>query len=373
MAEVAPVIRQQAFSLGISAPFARLYTHLSGTSTFQPVFLDAARTVPSTQPLVADATGRFPIYFLADVAYRMELRDSAGAVVWGPHDDISTVSATVTPGGSTGQVQYNDGGDFGGDPGFTYDEGTDRLSVGSITLSGAANYINDTANANVTVGLTINQGVNDDQILAFKSSDVAHGLTALSETDTYGAFGKVSATGGGLLIGGICDADGTEALRLRATSVGAVTTVKSTAAIGIINIMAQEDSGADANDVTANGNMVTFRNNATTRFILDADGDSHQDVGTAWTNFDIADDVAVLNLLAAYVTRPDDPLRASFGQWLLRSRDTLERLRLVTFNDNGHHFVNMSRLTMLLVGAVRQVGSRVERLEQRLLALERPT
>jgi hypothetical protein len=42
---------------------------------------------------------------------------------------------------------------------------------------------------------------------------------------------------------------------------------------------------------------------------------------------------------------------------------------LVTFNDDGHHFINMSRLTMLLVGAVRQVNDRLGRFEQTLLAM----
>jgi hypothetical protein len=38
-----------------------------------------------------------------------------------------------TPGGSTTQVQFNDGGAFGGDSGLTYDKITDALTVGSIT------------------------------------------------------------------------------------------------------------------------------------------------------------------------------------------------------------------------------------------------
>src|SRR3990167_7980648 len=54
---------------------------------------------------------------------------------------------------------------------------------GSVRIDGTC-YINDEANANVTLGLTINQGANDDQILALKSSDVAHGVTAIAETDT---------------------------------------------------------------------------------------------------------------------------------------------------------------------------------------------
>ncbi|MAH47768.1 hypothetical protein CMI37_18245, partial [Candidatus Pacearchaeota archaeon] len=56
-------------------------------------------------------------------------------------------------------------------------------SNGNIHVNDAAHrinaagtyFMNDTANGNMTQGLTINQGANDDEILALKSSDVAHG------------------------------------------------------------------------------------------------------------------------------------------------------------------------------------------------------
>jgi hypothetical protein len=113
-----------------------------------------------------------------------------------------------------------------------------------------------------------------------------------------------------------------------------------------------------------NYNALVDDNAGTTRFILDGDGDSHQDVGTAWTNFDDFDDVALLTALSAGVSQPGDPLRTGFAQFLELHRPALERARLVTFNEDGHHFVNMSRLTMLLVGAVRQIAADVQRLRE---------
>lgn len=45
----------------------------------------------------------------------------------------------VTPGGSDTQVQFNDGGVFGGDAGLTYNKTTDKLTLaGQLDLSGAA-------------------------------------------------------------------------------------------------------------------------------------------------------------------------------------------------------------------------------------------
>lgn len=277
-------------------------------------------------------------------------------------------AAGGTPGGSDTQVQYNNAGAFAGDAGLTYDAATDRLTAGAVTLGAANSFINDSSNTGMTVGLTINQGANDDEILALKSSDVAHGVTSRAETDTFFLVKKGHLTNGGV--------------RQDAISAGAYAwfvngniatddTTKATSSAGPFMFDGSKKSGTDYGNLAANNNIAVFRNNGTTRFILDGDGDSHQDVGTAWTNYDAEDDISVLNLLAAYVTRPDDPLRATFAAWLVRSRDTLERLRLVTFNDeDGHHFVNMSRLTMLLVGAMRQTGARLVALEERLMRLE---
>jgi hypothetical protein len=59
-----------------------------------------------------------------------------------------------------------------------------------------------------TRGLVLNQTTYDDEILSLQSSDVAHALTALTDTATYGGFSKISATLGGLMIRGFSDGDG---------------------------------------------------------------------------------------------------------------------------------------------------------------------
>jgi hypothetical protein len=249
------------------------------------------------------------------------------------------------------------------------------LNVGTATgaLTGeirasASVYINDTSNANVTLGLTLNQGANDDQILALKSSDVAHGVTAVTETDTYGYFGKPSATDGGLLIVGLNDAN-TIAVIIQGIGVAATGTY-STAGVATVVIDGYLKSGTSVASLGADKSILAVRDNGTARFFLDTDGDSHQDIGTAWTNFDSYDDIALLTALSAGVTRADDPLRGSFGSFLDDHRERLTGLRLVTFNDDGHHFVNMSRLTMLLTGAVRQLGGRLDKSERRLAQME---
>ena len=49
-------------------------------------------------------------------------------------------------------------------------------------------------------GICLNQGAADNNILTMKSSDVAHGMTAVAETDTYALFAKAAPANGGLLV-----------------------------------------------------------------------------------------------------------------------------------------------------------------------------
>src|SRR3990167_5921775 len=221
--------------------------------------------------------------------------------------------------------------------------------------------IGDDRNANMTTGLTINQGAADDEIMALKSSDVAHGGFSVTETDNFGLIKKVEGANGGLDIQGFGDS---EFGAMLTGYVSTVVTTKATSSNAQVVIR-----GADN---TANSNILAIQVSGwTTRFILDADGDSHQDAGTAWTNFDRENDIDLLNTLAAHVTRKDDPLRRGFGKWLRERRGRLEELKLVTFNRDGHHFVNMSRLTMLHTGALRELGAKLEAQAERLLLLEK--
>ena len=143
-------------------------------------------------------------------------------------------------------------------------------------------------------------------------------------------------------------------------------TQKTTAALGAMLVSARKKSGTSVGSMGSNANILVLRNNTTATHIFDAEGDSHQDVGTAWTNFDDHDDVGLLDTISAGLARAGDPLREQFGGLLEAHRESLEAARIVTFNEDGHHFVNWSRLNMLEVGAIRQLAGRVAKLETML-------
>lgn len=80
-------------------------------------------------------------------------------------------------------------------------------TISNLIYSNNCLYINETSNAFSTVGITINQGAADDDVLTFKSSDVSHPFTGLTENDTYFLIKKNSPDNGGAVIRGFSDAD----------------------------------------------------------------------------------------------------------------------------------------------------------------------
>jgi hypothetical protein len=138
----------------------------------------------------------------------------------------------------------------------------------------------NTSNANMTTGLTINQETADNEIKAVKSSDVAHGMTGITETDTYGFERKVGGGSGGWLLTGLTES--TVALQYRGLATTENNTV-STAGTGAVIFSCAKKSGTGITSLAANQNMIVFRNNVTTRFIFDSSGIGHAD--DSWVTY----------------------------------------------------------------------------------------
>lgn len=81
--------------------------------------------------------------------------DGTGNLTWSA---AGNGGGNGTPGGSNTQVQFNDGGDFGGDAGFTYNKVTNTLSVENIN---AGNSPDDTVTISGNLSVTRDLSVND--------------------------------------------------------------------------------------------------------------------------------------------------------------------------------------------------------------------
>jgi len=155
-----------------------------------------------------------------------------------------------------------------------------QIAAGNLFHNGSLVCINDTANANMTIGATFNQGPNDDEIVALKSSDVAHAMTGIAEADTFGVFQKTAAGSGGLNIRGFKSAAGNayQALSLMGMLGEAATTTKA-AGHAVVEVDAYVVSGSSITGVAADGNLFGICNGGTAKLIFDAEGTMHQITG----------------------------------------------------------------------------------------------
>ena len=67
---------------GAPYPGALLYSYVSGTSTPQATYSDSDLTVANTNPVVADADGRFGAIYLLPTSYKFILADAADEIIY---------------------------------------------------------------------------------------------------------------------------------------------------------------------------------------------------------------------------------------------------------------------------------------------------
>ena len=70
-------------------------------------------------------------------------------------------------------------------------------------------FINETTNVRMDIGITIHQGSYSNEVIAFKKTGIAHGITGKAETDTYAKFQVMQSDFGGLLLEAYQEAGGT--------------------------------------------------------------------------------------------------------------------------------------------------------------------
>jgi len=230
-------------------------------------------------------------------------------------------------------------------------------------------YIGSTVGTTIGNGsIVMDQGGLDSIIMQARSSDVAHGMTNLSSTDTYFSLAKLIALSGGALLYGY--SEGSQAIQI----VGAATsdnTLRSTSAVGAVALQARKKDGLGVNNMGTNANLVVIYNNVTARALFDAEGDLHLDATSNINAWDDHDDMALLTGLRASVMDPRAELAKRSAQWIEYARPVLEATGVMTYNDDGHHFVSMKNLQWLQIDAMRQMHERIQRQEEKIARLER--
>ena len=162
-----------------------------------------------------------------------------------------------SPGGANTQVQYNDSGTFNGDAGFTYNENTNTLNVGTVVSNFTGNLTGVASSATVAVTVTANAQPNITSL----GTLTALGVSGQVDANIFqGSGANLSNIPAGNIVGSIPLANAvTNNSQPNITSVGTLTTLTSTGNILGANVNASNRATIGNLFVTSNvsisGNM----------------------------------------------------------------------------------------------------------------------
>ena len=266
---------------------------------------------------------------------------------------------------------------------------SDDADVGAIGYFHSDNYMNFRSDANEALrlttqkvstgaedapdcdngGLTLDQNANDANILTFKSSDVAHGMTDVAETDTYAVFMKRSSDGG-LHIKGLHDS-GDQGIRIEAMCVTENTT-KGTTGNAPMHLISAKKNSAGLQAFGSNANLFVVSNNGSTKFIVDAEGELHSD-GGAQSAYDIYEDA---QLVRAYdLSHGKGVIDSKFDDYIKYNHESLAEAGLVGREKDGtpNNFINVTGMQRLHNGAIWQQYEKHQRLASAFYKLAEKT
>ena len=223
-------------------------------------------------------------------------------------------------------------------------------------------------------GLCIDQNAIDTGILSFKSSDIAHGITNVNETDTYGDFRKHNATEGGLQVRGT-----SESASPGFVIDGVVSTSSdnsNTGAEAPVHITGRKQNGTTTQVMGAANNLVAVRNSGDTKFIIKGDGEIFSDQSATVGTYDTYEDAQLVRSLElSRGSAMTGLINSQFDKYIKYNHETLAEANLVGREKDGtpNHFVNITGMQRLHNGAIWQQYETTQKLTQAMFELAKET
>lgn len=274
--------------------------------------------------------------------------------------------------------------------------GTNRATAGTgglnlmLLRSEGSLLLGETSNANMEVGVTIQQGGNDNQAFCIKSSDVATALTTLpiqdTETDDYFTISKLNAADGGVNIQALSQTGVQTHLQFN-TIGGAPTTDDVTTSIGAVSFRIREHNNSNGGvSFGSTDNMFTVSNlnsvgTVTTTFLIKASGDIHAFAthdstgsGIAMTGISMADawdDAQMCRALSHDMAGlgVKGLIKDKWDEFVSYKRKELVEAGIFS-TEEPNALTNLSQLIRLHNGAIWQGYTRTRDLEERCAMLE---
>jgi hypothetical protein len=302
--------------------------------------------------------------------------------------DLGSNTLTSTGSMQIRTIDYSDG-----DLAITIADGGGITAAAGIT-SDASVYIGDSANAQSTLGLTINQGTANDNALTLKTSDTHggnHGLTssvagATAETDDYFSITKNVSNQdyGGVTMRCIAKkAGGVRGLDVQVYSSHGSTAKTESGMIGSTTFdMYAHDNANALEDVGADGNVFSIRaytgGAISTKFAVDEDGQIYA-VAAGHTG-DVAVGALADKFDDALLVRAFDHAKSAVGmkglikskwdEFVKYSEDDLVEAGVLGDTLANRGMLNINGLLKLHNGALWQGYVRQQELQERVIELE---
>jgi len=211
-------------------------------------------------------------------------------------------------------------------------------------------------------GITLQRGANDDKVFTVKSTDVAHGMTASCETDTFMLMTKQDANKGGFQIRTFAEDLNSERLNINVQGDGDILETKSTSSKGAITLTNSSKSGTAQTYSNSDGIIMTIANYIHAQFLFEADGNFHANAGS--NTFDAYEDA---QLARAYdLSHGKGVIESKFDKFVAYNHEKLAQLDLVGREEDGtpNHMVNVTGMQRLHNGAIWQQYEKHQRLAE---------
>ena len=306
----------------------------------------------------------------ADLGTGLHIKTSdSGASVNSSHDEL-VIEANGNSGISILSSTSNAGAICFGDSDnnciayINYDHATNAMAFGTNTAEGfritnGQQLTSRESSPDVEQGgLCLNQGGDDGMIMSFKSSDVAHGMTAVKQADTYGFIEKKGANDGGVKMGGFTDSGAGHAFEIagfQATEDDSEATSSSSAVC--VNSFKRNGSTTSAEGLPADGNAFAVKTADNTQLIVKGDGEIFSNQSATVGTYDTYEDAQLVRAYDLAHSRYETGLIDSkFDEFVQYNKDDLVKAKLIGKDKDGNatSFVNWTGMSRLHNGAIWQ-------------------
>jgi hypothetical protein len=226
------------------------------------------------------------------------------------------------------------------------------------------------ASVNVTSGLTVNMGTNDDLAFVLRGSDVATSIVdstvsgLVAETEDFYTISKRHVTAGGVQTQAIMDSGAQGTVMIEYIVGGTATTAKTTSGRALKETIFYQHNGSNAREnITAQGNVFSIRavtdtsSAIETLFMVGEDGEIHAKSSTvdAFDSYDDADLVRAFDVVRA----PESVIKSEWDEYVRYNEEAVIATGVLGAPISEGGMINITRLQQLHNGAIWQLWTDV--------------